>query len=98
MRTSELGELFRRLFNVYPKEEKKEFLFAALGFLWAFGVTSGLKFADALFLIHVGAQSLPTAYAFSAIGNILIAVFMLYGFHVFSPSKLFSTVIRVGIL
>ena len=54
--------LFQRLFNIYPGEEKQALLFAFLGFIWAFGATCGLKFADALFLLHVGAESLPQAY------------------------------------
>lgn len=89
--------MFRRLFHLYPGEEKKAFLFAALGFLWAFSVTCGLKFADALFLIHIGSESLPTAYFLAASGNILIAFFMLYGFHVVSPARLFLIVIGIGI-
>ena len=91
-----MGNLFRRLFNLYPGEEKKAFLFAALGFLWALSVTCALKFADALFLIHIGSEALPMAYTLSACGNIIIAAFMLYGFHVTTPSRLFGIVIALG--
>lgn len=91
-----MGHLFRRLFNLYPGEEKKAFLFASLGFLWALSVTSALKYADALFLIHIGAASLPTAYMLSALGNIAIASFILYGMHTVSPSRLFLIVIVIG--
>ena len=58
--------LFQRLFNIYPGEEKQALLFAFLGFIWAFGSTCGLKFADALkkakVSIHVGVMPEETAY------------------------------------
>jgi len=92
-----LGKIFRKLFNLYPGEEKKAFLLATLGFLWALSVTCALKFADALFLLHIGAESLPTAYALAALGNIVIASFLFYGFHSVSPSRLFLIIIGVGI-
>lgn len=92
-----MGKFLRRLFNLYPNEEKKALLFAALGFFWALGVTSALKFADALFLIHVGAEALPNAYILAASGNIVAALFMLYGYNHISPTRLFLSVISFGI-
>lgn len=93
----EMKVFFRKLFNIYPGEEKNAFLFACLGFLWALGVTSGLKFADALFLIHVGAHSLPTVYISASCCLIAISTFLLYAFHVFSTHRIFLSVISVGI-
>lgn len=69
--------VFRRLFNIYAGEEKNAFLFAILGFVWALGVTAGLKFADALFLLHVGAASLPVAYGLTACIMIVLATLLL---------------------
>lgn len=93
-----MGKFLRRLFNLYPNEEKKALLFAALGFFWALGVTSALKFADAFFLIHIGADSLPKAYTLAACGNIAGALFMLYGYNHISPTRLFLSVVSAGIV
>lgn len=87
---------FRHLFNVYPGEEKNAFLFAILAFLWALAVTSGLKFADALFLLHVGASSLPIAYICTALGMFAIALLLLRVFHTIDIHRIFISVILIG--
>lgn len=89
---------FRKLFNIYPGEGKSAILFALLGFLWAFGATSGLKFADALFLLHVGAEHLPTVYKFTACIMIFLAAFLLYAFHEILIHKIFILSLIVGII
>lgn len=86
----------QRLFNIYPGEGKNAFLFACLGYLWAFGATCGLKFADALFLLHVGAESLPQAYTLIACGMFLIASILLYAFHHFTSYTIFRKVLLLG--
>lgn len=93
----EMKGFFRKIFNIYPGEEKNAFLFACLGFLWAMGITSGLKFSDALFLLHVGADSLPTAYTLSSCALIVISAFLLYAFYTFSTHRIFMTVVSIGI-
>lgn len=93
-----MKETFRKLFNIYPGEEKSALSFALLAFLWSFAVTSGWKFSDALFLLHVGADSLPTAYAIAACIMIVLASFLLYAFHRFNPSTVFKSVLTVGVL
>lgn len=93
-----MKEFFRKLFNIYAGEEKNAFLFACLGFLWAFGITSGLKFGDALFLIHVGADSLPIAYALTACTMIILAAFLLKAFHLISIHRIFICVLLCGAL
>ncbi|MBA3958621.1 MAG: hypothetical protein H0X51_09565 [Parachlamydiaceae bacterium] len=89
---------FRKLFNIYAGEEKAAILFAVLGFLWALGVTSGQKFADALFLIHIGAESLPIAYTFSACVMMLMAAFLIQAFNRISVQRIFITVLLTGAL
>lgn len=91
-----MKEFFRKLFNIYAGEEKNAVLFACLGFLWAFGITSGLKFSDALFLIHVGAESLPIAYALTACTMIVLATFLLKAFHLISIHRIFISVLILG--
>ncbi len=73
-------------------------MFACLAFLWSFAVTSGLKFADALFLIHVGAEHLPTVYIVTACIMIGIATILLRVFHVLSPGKIFTIALGLGVL
>jgi ATP/ADP translocase len=90
--------LLQRVFNIYPGEEKNAFLFACLGFLWALGITSGLKFADALFLLHVGAESLPQLYTWISCGMLIVASLLLYAFHHFSSDLIFRTALALGIL
>lgn len=89
--------MLQKMFNIYPGETKNALLFAVLGFLWAFGVTCGLKFADALFLLHVGADSLPQLYTLTSCGMIAIASFLLYAFHHFSSYRIFLSVLLLGI-
>lgn len=90
--------VFQRLFNIYPGEEKQALLFAFLGFIWAFGATCGLKFADALFLLHVGAESLPQAYTLISCGMFGLAAVLLYSFHHYSSYKIYLTTLIIGIL
>lgn len=89
--------LLQRLFNIYPGEEKNSLLFAILGFLWAFGATCGLKFADALFILHVGAESLPQVYTLTSCCMIVIASILLYAFHRVTSFTIFRTTLLLGI-
>lgn len=88
---------FQKLFHIYSGEEKNAFLFAFLGFLWALAVTLGQKFADALFLLHVGPDSLPLAYMLTACAMILLASFLLKAFHIISIHRIFITVLMVAV-
>ncbi len=93
-----MDNFFRKLFNVYPGEEKKALLFGFLGFLWAIAASSGLKFADALFLLHVGADSLPITYKLTSCLMIGLAIFLLYAFHHIPAHRIFLGVISSGIV
>ncbi len=89
--------ILQRLFHIYPGEERNALIFACLGFLWAFAATCGLKFADALFLLHVGAESLPQAYTMTSCGMLCIACILLYAFHHFSSYRIYLTTLTLGI-
>lgn len=89
--------LLQRVFNIYPGEERHALLFTFLGFIWAFGATCALKFADALFLLHVGAQSLPRAYILIACGMFGLAFILLYSFHKFSSYRIYLTTLQFGL-
>lgn len=94
--TAEMKGFFHKLFNIYSGEERNALLFACLGFLWALAVSSGLKFADALFLLHVGASSLPIAYSLAACVMVVLAAFLLQAFHRFNASRIFVSVLLCG--
>jgi len=91
-------ETLCRLFNIYPGEGRNAFHFALLGFLWAVGITTAWKFADALFLVHVGAHSLPTAYTLTACGMLGVASLLLFAFHHLSSYKIYLTALFIGVL
>lgn len=88
--------MLRRLFSIYSGEERNAILFAFLGFLWALAVSAGLKFADALFLLHVGAGSLPIAYMLTACAMVILAIFLLQAFNHFKASRIFIAVLLSG--
>lgn len=91
-------DVVRRLFHIYPGEEKQAFLFALLAFAWALGVTTGVQFSNAIFLLNIGSDSLPTAYSFTALGLMVTATFLLYSVHVFTPNRIFSCILCVAAL
>lgn len=93
-----MREFFHKLFSVYPGEEKKALLFGFLGFIWALAVTSGLKFADALFLLHVGADALPITYKLTSCLMIGLAIFLLYAFHHIPAHRIFCGAVFAGIV
>lgn len=90
--------MIRKLFHLFPGEERDALWFGLLGLVWALAATAGLKFADALFLIHIGPESLPKLYSFSAGCMIFIATLLIYFFHKFSPYKVFIAALSCSIL
>jgi ATP/ADP translocase len=80
-----------RLFSLNLGEEKKVFQFALLGFLLSLTTTVGIRFSDALFLVHVGSKSLPTIYTYISYGMLLLAPGLLYCYHKVEAGKIFFT-------
>ncbi|MCE5294474.1 MAG: hypothetical protein LLF94_07670 [Chlamydiales bacterium] len=94
----ELKKHARRLFNVYSGEERKVTLFAILGFVLSLAVSSAWKFADVLFILNVGAQELPHAYACVAVLLIGMAVILINAYNRYSPRDIFRTLVCCGML
>lgn len=92
-----MKEILRKLFNVYPGEEKNAFYFTVLGFIWSFGVSMSWKNADALFILNVGADKLPVAYTIIACCMIVIASILLYAYDKFATHRIFLTHLSIGI-
>lgn len=93
-----MTSFFRKLFTLFPGEERSAFMFALLAFFWAAAAASGLKFADALFLLHIGPESLPLLYSLSAGCMILIASLLIYAFHTFPTYKVFIAALSLSSL
>jgi AAA family ATP:ADP antiporter len=93
-----MKEILARLFALHPGEEKKTFQLAFLGLLWSFVATTGLKFADSLFLANVGADALPGVYQWVSLALILLSFILLYVFHHISSYKILRFFLISGIL
>ena len=87
--------LFRKIFNVYPGEERRALLFALLGLTWSLAVNLGLQYSEALFLIHVGASALPQIYMISAAAMLLPALFLFRNVNRLAAATLFKGIIRL---
>ncbi len=92
----ELKKHIRRLFNVHSGEERKASLFALLGFILSLAVSSAWKFADVLFIINVGADQLPQAYATVALLLIAMAVILINAYNRFTPNSIFAMLMICG--
>lgn len=88
-----MGRTLRKLFNLYPGEERKAFLFAILGFLWAVGGYGCLILSEGMFLQHVGAQSLPKVYLGIAFGMCLLSTLLIIALNRLSIHHLLISVI-----
>lgn len=92
-----MKDMLRKLFNVYPGEERNAFYFTVLGFIWSLGVSLSWKNADALFILNVGADKLPIAYTIIACSMIVIAWVLLYAYDKFAAHRIFLTHLSIGI-
>lgn len=86
----------QRLFNIYPEEARKALLFAGLTFVAALAIICGSKLADALLILHVGAQAIPTAYVAISLGGIAISSILIRIYQRFSAYHIFLSVILVA--
>ncbi len=92
-----MKKFVQNLFSIYPGEEKSALLFSILAFLWALTISSAVKFADAAFIIHVGAESLPTVYILTGSITIGLALFLLNAFQNIDTHKIFISVLSVSL-
>ena len=90
--------LLRKLFNLKKGEGRPVLLFATLAFLWAWASSMALRFADASFIIHVGAEELPTVYIATASCLFLTSFLLLFAFHITSPLRIFLTALMIEII
>lgn len=87
--------LFRKVFNVYPGEERRALLFALLGIVWSLAVNLGLQYSEALFLVHIGADALPKIYMASAVAMILPAALLFRVVNRVAADKIFLAIIAL---
>lgn len=88
---------FSRLFALQPGEERKVFKLALLGLLWSFVATTGLKYADALFLSHLGSDNLPEVYQLVSVGMLLLSIILLWVYHRISSYAIFRGLCLIAI-
>lgn len=88
----------RSWFHLHPGEGSRALGIALLGWLWAFATTLGWKNGDALFLVHVGADALPTLYAFTAGAMLALASLMLWAVRRFDIHRIFLTILAAATL
>ncbi len=88
----------RKLLGIYSGEERGVARFGLLGFLWMFAAVSGLKFADVLFLTHIGAEELPTVYTLNACGMMILASLWLTAFERLRAATVSTGIICGGIV
>lgn len=93
-----MGALVRKLFNLYPGEERSALLFALLGFLWSLGAYCGWTLSDGMFLEHVGASSLPLIYLFMAFGLFGCSFLFLWAFKHFNAFRIYLICLFLGFL
>lgn len=60
-------------------------------------ISLGLRFSDALFLLHVGAESLPTIYKLIPCGMLTLSIFLIYTYHKFDTYKIFLAILSIEI-
>lgn len=87
-----MNGFFRRIFHLYPGEGRRALPFVLLAFLASLALIGGEKFSEALFLLHVGADSFPQVYTYTALVSMVMAAVLLYAYHRFSASSVFMVV------
>ncbi len=88
-----MREITCSLFSLTRGEEFKVFLFALTGFLWSLAASTAFKFADALFVYHIGAHSLSTIYMCIPVGMILMSTILLNIYHRVAAHTVFLSLI-----
>jgi len=92
-----MGGVLRKIFNLYPGEERKAAPFAILALLWSIGGYGFLTLSEGLFLEHVGAHALPPAYLGIAVAMCLLSALLLPALHRLSLHYLLLSVITGAI-
>jgi ATP/ADP translocase len=88
-----MREVTCRLFSLTRGEEIKVLLFALTGFLWSLAASIAFKFADVLFIFHVGSSSLPTIYICIPCGMMLLFGILFKIYQKVPAHKVFLTLI-----
>lgn len=93
-----MGKALRTLFNLYPGEEKKAFLFVCLAFFWSSGSYGLLTLSGGLFVEHVGAKGLPQAYVSIALAMCVFSSFLVWSLPKFSLKRLLTGVLSLSLV
>ncbi|MDE3055526.1 MAG: HEAT repeat domain-containing protein [Verrucomicrobiota bacterium] len=91
-------KVFNRILGLYSNEGAHAFRFVRLALFWAFGSTCLETLSDGLFLEKVGANALPVAYLWSALGMIVLSTFCLRILRSVSPYRILLSIFLFGVL
>ena len=93
-----MGGFVRKLFNLYPGEERNAVFFSILAYIWAFGAYCGVTLSDGMYLEQVGADKLPLAYLLTALSLFFISVIFIYAFNHFDAFRIYVSTLLFGCL
>lgn len=83
----------RKLFNIYPGEEKRLLYFSLLSFLWAFSAACAAKLSDAIFLVQLGSQNLPKAFVCISLSLFSLLAIILSLLNKISLNKIYQSLL-----
>ena len=92
-----MGNTFRKLFNLYPGETYKAFLFSLLALLWGIGGYGTLTLSEGMLLQHVGAHVLPITYFWVAGTLFGISTLLIFFLNRIAIDKLLIYVLSIAV-
>lgn len=91
-----MRHFIRKVFGIFPGEEKNVFRFIKLATVWAIGSCIAETLAVGLFTEKVGAAFLPNTYLMMAITMISVACLYIYLLRFFSPYKIMIVTMTIA--
>ncbi|MEI6242761.1 MAG: MFS transporter, partial [Chlamydiota bacterium] len=91
-----MKSLFRKAFGIYPNEKKMVFRFVRLAIFWSTASALAETLSLGLFLEKIGTENLPLIFLIIAVGMIGVSTLFLYLLKIFSPEKIFMSVLSVA--
>ena len=85
-----MQQTLRKLFNIYPGEEKRLLFFSLLSLLWAFSAACAAKLSDAIFLVQLGSKSLPLAFVLISLSLFTLLALLLVLLNHISLSRIYQ--------
>jgi len=91
-----LRHFIRKVFGIFPGEEKNVFRFIKLAIVWAIGSCIAETLAVGLFTERVGAAYLPNTYVMTALTMISVSCLYMYFLRFVSPYRIMITTMSIA--